>query len=157
MNFDAEISADGETLYSVDSQFRNGRPTSSSFFIAHKHGSGFERAAGDEVFKHINGNELQYAASISADGLELFFTRIHKIEPNAEPRIWRAVRKSTRDPFEPPELISAIQGFAEGPTLSPDGLSLYYHFKAQGQFVIYRVTRPKAGTDSIAKSGCPAN
>jgi hypothetical protein len=32
-------------------------------------------------------------------------------------------------------------GFVEGPTLSPDEKSLYYHKREGGVFVIYRVTR----------------
>ena len=44
-------------------------------------------------------------------------------------------------PFEEPERITAITGFAEAPSLSPDEKSLYYHERENGHFVIYRVTR----------------
>jgi hypothetical protein len=37
--------------------------------------------------------------------------------------------------------IEAIDGFAEGPTLSPDGKALYYHKREGKRFVLYRVTR----------------
>ena len=116
VNFDAEISADGETLYSVDSQFKNGMPATADIFIAQKRGDVFERTSdSDEVLKLVNTNALEYAPAISSDGLELFFTRVEKITATAEPRIWRAARKSIHDPFGEPQLVSAITGFAEGP------------------------------------------
>ena len=38
--------------------------------------------------------------------------------------------------------ITAATGFVEGPALSPDEDSLYYHKREGNLFVIYRVTRP---------------
>lgn len=140
VNFDAEISAGGETLYSVDSQFKNGMPATADIFIAKKHGDVFERVPdSDDVLKLVNTKALEYAPAISSDGLELFFTRVDKITATAEPRIWRAARKNIHEPFGEPQLVSAITGFAEGPILSPDGLSLYYHAREAGKFVIMRV------------------
>jgi hypothetical protein len=154
VNFDAEISADGETLYSVDSQFKNGMPATADLFLAEKHGDVFERAPNsDDVLKLVNTKALEYAPAISSDGLELFFTRVEKITATLQPRIWRAARKSTHDSFGQPQLVGAITGFAEGPTLSPDGLSLYYHARAGGQFVIYRVTR--AAEVEVHQHHCP--
>lgn len=155
VNFDAEISADGETLYSVDSQFKNGMAATADIFIAKKHGDVFERAPdSDEILKLVNTKALEYAPAISSDGLELFFTRVEKITANAEPRIWRAARKSVREPFGEPQLVSAITGFAEGPTLSPDGLSLYYHAREDGKLAIFRVTRKAAETE-VHQNRCP--
>ena len=63
-----------------------------------------------------------------------------KIRPDAEPRIWRSVRRSVREAFA-------------APALSPDGLSLYYHARVNGQFVVFRVTRdPHAG--EVHANGC---
>jgi hypothetical protein len=156
VNFDAEISADGETLYSVDSQFKNGMPATADIFIAKKHGDVFERVPdSDAALKLVNTKALEYAPAISSDGLELFFTRVEKITATAEPRIWRAARKSIHDPFGEPQLVSAITGFAEGPTLSPDGLSLYYHAREGRKFVIFRVTRPSTKGE-VHQNGCPA-
>jgi hypothetical protein len=155
VNFDAEISADGETLYSVDSQFKNGMPATADICIAKKRGDVFERAPdSDDVLKVVNTKALEYAPAISSDGLELFFTRVEKIAATAEPRIWRAARKNIHDPFGEPQLVSAITGFAEGPTLSPDGLSLYYHAREGGRFVIFRVTRGADGESH--RNSCPA-
>jgi Tol biopolymer transport system component len=154
VNFDPEISADGETLYAVDSQCKNGMPATADLFIAKARGDVFERSPdSDEVLKLVNTKGLEYAPAISSDGLELFFTRVDKISANAEPRIWRSARKSTREPFGEPQLVSAITGFAEGPTLSSDGLSLYYHAREQGKLVIFRVTR--AAPAEVHKNNCP--
>lgn len=157
VNFDAEISADGETLYAVDSRFSaKGVPLNARLFIARKHGGGFERAAeSGDVLRLVNTDELQYAPAVSADGLELFFTRVTEIRADAAPRIWRAARRSVREPFGAPQPVEAITGFAEAATLSPDGLSLYYHARMNGHFVIQRVTRQAKGTDAHA-NGCPA-
>jgi hypothetical protein len=130
-------------------------PATADIFIAKKQGDVFERAPdNDAVLKLVNTKALEYAPAISSDGLELFFTRVEKITATAEPRIWRAARKSIHDPFGEPQLVSAITGFAEGPTLSPDGLSLYYHAREGGKFVIIRVTR-KASEETHA-NGCQA-
>jgi Tol biopolymer transport system component len=86
----------------------------------------------------INTDTLNYAPATSVSGLEIFFTRL---EPEG-PAIYVASRKSTSEPFGEPRKIQAITGFVEGPTLSPNEKSLYYHKKENGRFVIYRVTRP---------------
>lgn len=143
VNFDAEISADGNTLYFVDGFFGAGNnPQSATLVAAVRSKDGFRRleeSAG--IFAHVNGEGLQYAPDISADELELFFTRVKKIEASAEPAIFRSARKKVDEPFSVPERVSAIQGFAEAPTLSPDGRSLYYHARVGGQFRLRRVRR----------------
>jgi hypothetical protein len=155
VNFDAEISADGQTLYAVDSQFSaKGTPQTADLFIATRHGDGFARAPdSDRILKLVNTGELEYAPAVSSDGRELFFTRVRVIRPDAEPQIWGAVRPSADEPFGSPSLVSAIQGFAEGPALSPDGLSLYYHAREKGRFVIFRVTRREVPAG--VRYGCP--
>ncbi|MGA3040290.1 MAG: hypothetical protein ABSF54_05790 [Bryobacteraceae bacterium] len=158
VNFDAEVSADGQTLYAVDSRFSaTGIPLTADLFIAHKRPDGaFERMAeSGNLLRLVNTEELEYAPAVSADGLELFFTRVREIRAGAQPRIWRSVRRSVREPFAAPQVVGAISGFAEGPTLSPDGLSLYYHARVNGQFAIFRVTRDaKAG--EVHRNGCAA-
>jgi hypothetical protein len=41
-----------------------------------------------------------------------------------------------------PRKIRVAIAFVEGPTLSPNERSLYYHKREGSLFVIYRVTRP---------------
>lgn len=157
VNFDAEVSADGQTLYAVDSRFSAaGTPLTAALFIARRRDDGaFERAAESDKLLHlVNTDALAYAPAVSSDGLELFFTRVWAIRPNAEPRIWRSIRHSVREPFAAAKVVTAISGFAEAPTLSPDGLSLYYHARVGDRFVIFRVTRePNAG--DVHANGCP--
>ncbi len=155
VNFDAEVSADGQTLYAVDSRFSaRGTPQTADLFIARKRDGAFDRMpdSGD-VLRAVNTDELEYAPAVSADGLELFFTRVREIREDAEPRIWRSVRRSVHEPFGAPQVVGAIAGFAEAPTLSADGLSLYYHARVNGRFVIFRVTRAMHAGD-VHRNGC---
>jgi hypothetical protein len=75
VNFDAEISADGQTLYAVDGQFSaRGIPRTADIFMARRHGDAFVRMeAGDRLLKLVNTEELEYAPAISSDGLENVF------------------------------------------------------------------------------------
>jgi hypothetical protein len=139
VNFDAEISADGNTLYFVDSQFSFfGHPKTARILIARRSGAGFARSPdGAEIMRQINSDSLNYAPAISATQLEIFFTRV---TPEG-PRIYIASRTDPSRPFGAARQIHAINAFAEGPTVAPDGKSLYYHQKDNKHFAIYRVTR----------------
>ena len=139
VTFDVEVSPDGSTLFLSDGTFRGGPvPASADLAIAERQETRFRRSErSGEIFHNINSAALEYAASISSNGLELFFTRIH----NNKPAIYRATRSNVDAPFEPAARISAIDGFAEAPSLSPDERSLYYHKRESGRFVIARVTR----------------
>ncbi|RMF23726.1 MAG: hypothetical protein D6760_04825 [Deltaproteobacteria bacterium] len=144
VNFDVEVSPDGETLYFVDGVFSGGSwPDEADFAYAVDGGSGFVRAPdSDRIFAAINTDRLEYAACISADGLEFFFTRL---DPSAgDIGIYRATRTRPDQPFGPPARVSAITGFAEAPALSPDEKTLYYHRKdpSTGRFELWRVRRP---------------
>jgi hypothetical protein len=143
VNFDVEVSADGETLYFVDGRFRKNEhiPREANFVMAVNQGEGFERsAANEDIFQNINTDALEYAAAISADELEFFFTRLEQ-DLSSPPEIYRAARSSTQEPFGQPEKVSSITGFVEAASLSSDGGSLYYHKKENDRFVIYRVVR----------------
>jgi hypothetical protein len=139
VNFDCEISADGNTLYFVDSVFKNNQPQKSQITIAHKNGDTFVRDPHSaKIMKHINTGSLQYAPDTSASELELFFTQVSVL-----PAVFMAERTDKSLPFGKPQKIAAITGFAEAPSISPDGKSLYYHHQdPDGVFRVYRVTRP---------------
>ncbi len=143
VNFDAEISADGRTLYFVDSYFgRAGYPQKASLVMAVRSGNGFQRVQHSaRILENVNNGWLQYAPSVSADDLELFVTRVRRMDPSAQPAIYRSFRTSIDQPFAAAQRISAIQGFAEASTISPDGGSLYYHAKVQEHYRLRRVTR----------------
>ena len=138
LSFDVEVSADGDTLYLSDGVFTGGQvPSSADLAAAVRDGSGaFHRIASD-IFANVNTNALEYAACLSADQLELFFTRFD----GTEPAIYRSTRRTVTDTWSSPQRVSVISGFVEAPALSPDGHSLYYHARRGARFVIERVHR----------------
>ncbi len=136
VNFDAEISADGQTLWFNDGDYATGSLTAASIVIANRQGTTFVRQANSAtVLASVNGSDLNYAPSISVDGLELFFTRA-STTAGAMPAIYRATRTDTNAPFAAPELVTAASGFVEAPSLSADGHVLYFHKLVNGTFVI---------------------
>ncbi|GAB5535544.1 MAG: hypothetical protein Rubg2KO_17930 [Rubricoccaceae bacterium] len=142
VNFDIEVSPDGGTLYFVDARFGALGPETADLVMASRRGNRFERIAeSDEILRHVNTRALEYAAAISADGLELFFNRVESVREGASPKIYRAVRRSLDAPFDAPQRVAAMEGFVEGATFSPDGHAVYYHKREDGRFVLYRVAR----------------
>jgi hypothetical protein len=142
--FDAEISPGGEVLFVVDGEFGRGAavPKSADIAVAVRDGRSFRRhPASTEFLRNVNTAALEYAPSVSADLLELFFTRAGSLGGPAAPAIYRSQRRSRDEPFGVPQRIAAITGFVEAPTLSGDGRSLYYHRLEDNRFVIYRVSR----------------
>jgi hypothetical protein len=141
VNFDVEISADGKTLYTVDALFAVGSPKNADFVIATRDGTGFKRdPKSSAILKHVNTEALEYAADISADGLELFFTRVNS-PPTTPPAIYRAARKTTDDPFRKAKKVAGPFGFVEASTLSHDGKTMYFHTKEKDRHVIYCMKR----------------
>ena len=143
VNFDAEISADGNTLCVVDGDFSTiPRPSAARIVIAARIGTGLRRdPRSAAILRNVNTNGLVYAPSLSADGLELFFTRVPSLTAGVTPTIYRATRGGLDTPFGIPQQVAAITGFAEGPTLEAGDRALYYHKREKGRFVLYRVTR----------------
>jgi len=141
--FDAEISPGGEALFLVDGEFAGGPdPKSADIAVAVREGAGFRRhPASAEFMRNVNTGALEYAPSISADLLELFFTRAQSVAGSVQVAIYRSYRASREAPFSVPERVAAISGLVEAPSLSGDGRSLYYHKRAGSRFVIYRVAR----------------
>jgi hypothetical protein len=139
VNFDVEISADGKLLYGVDGDLTGGPvPKSADLFVARRVGDGFERLPDSaRIMANINTSALEYAAAISADGLELFFTRMTGALLWRKLTIEHATRKSADEPFGPSRTIRSISGFVEGPTVTGDGKALYYHAKVEGVHRIY--------------------
>ncbi len=144
VNFDVEVSADGNSLYFVDAQFdKTGTPLTADLVIAQKNGSGFKRLANSsELLANINTDALDYAACISANQLELYFTRVVvPFTANSSPEILVSTRKSIQDSFRKPSKIKNITGFAEAPTIAPDQATLYYHKKENDKFVLYMIKK----------------
>jgi len=141
VNFDVEVSADGNTLYFADGHFTGGAvPAQADLAIAVRGSDGqFHRTDG-ALLASVNTSALEYAACISEDQLELFFTRI----ADGHSGIFRSTRADRSSPWGAPRRLSAIIGFAEAPTIAPGGSALYYHAQRNGRMVIERVTRRPA-------------
>ncbi len=151
LNMDAEISADGKTLYYTVNQWDTdfNLPKTSDLHVAQWVGGRFKRLDdSDKIFRNVNTEELEYAPSLSADQLELSFTRSRINIKDGRvrgmiSRILVASRRSLNEPFGEPQWIKAITGLVEGPTFTPDKKILYYHKKEAGTFRLYRVRRMK--------------
>ena len=143
LSFDAEISADGDTLYLAEGRFAGGAmPESADLDIAVREGERFRRLpAAQGIFRHINTPDLEYAPALSADQNELFFTRYARGGAGGVPVILRATRSGRDAPFNTPQRVAAIDGHAEAPSLTQDGRALYFHKLEAGRFAIFRVAR----------------
>ncbi len=145
IDFDVGASPDGSSLYVAVGQFGGGGPPSEASIVLYERGEGgsFSIAPDSaELLKAVNETaKLNYGAAISPDGLELFYTAATPALGIA-PSVYRATRASTGEPFGGVEKISAITGFAEAPSLSTDGTTLYYHEKTGSEVHVMEVTRP---------------
>ncbi|MEZ5456152.1 MAG: hypothetical protein R3F04_08565 [Lysobacteraceae bacterium] len=139
LNFDAEISADGNTLIFVDGVFSGSPfPDAADLAIAGRTGGGFSRLANSsDLLAAINTSDLEYAPSLSRNGLELFFTRY----ADGEFAIFRSTRWHVDAAFEPPQRVRLPQGLVEAPTLSVDERALYFHQLVGTRYTIFRVQR----------------
>jgi len=136
--FDVELAADGQTMVFAEGTFSGGdAPDEADLYMAKLGPRGFVRDPDSKAFASINTGELEYAPALSADGLDLYFTRLTGIWPFRSPKIFRATRGSVELPFSKPVKIEAIEGFVEGPTIAPDG-TIYFHKKVGGRFEIWR-------------------
>ena len=112
VNFDAEISPDGDTLYFVESQFSASGPQTADILIATWGESTFVRASNSAlIMKQVNTSSmLEYAPAISASGLEIFFTRLE----GSNAVLYTSSREDTSSPFGAPRKIQSATGFVEG-------------------------------------------
>lgn len=93
---------------------------------------------------NINTEDLEYAASISNDGLKLFFTRLSAADlasGNIRSSIMFSTRPFISAPFGLPEIVGPIgtSDFVEGPSISGDGKELFYHKRENKKFGLYKV------------------
>jgi hypothetical protein len=154
INMDVSISPDGQSLYMSRAKFIGDGaplPLKSDIVMARRNGDAFNmEPRSGELFEHINTRALEYAPAISADGLELFFTRTSKRTSSDPPdgdageakfRIMVAKRSKPDTPFDEPRVLDALTGFVEAPSVSRDGREMFFHKKVNGRFVIYRAER----------------
>lgn len=149
INMDAEISADGETLYYTENRWRvlGGGVESSDILVARRDvGGAFhplpEAAA---LLRTVNSPLLEFAPATTADERTLYFTRA---DPRAIARgrpdgfgIFVATRPDRAAPFGAAARIGAINGHVEAPTVSPDGCAILFHALVEGRFRLSRAAR----------------
>ena len=142
-SIDTAVSPDGDTIYFSQGFFGGRFPTPFNIMVAERI-SGNEYKIKEGILDNINTNNLEYAPSISIDGLELFFTRLPLVGdfPDIDNfGIYVAKRSTSSEAFGIPDRIDAITGEVEAPQITDGGKSLYYHKKDGGKFRIYKVTR----------------
>lgn len=149
INMDCGVSADGKTLVVSRARFNFGatHPAESDLQIYVKGDNGFAldpRSA--EILKAVNSPVLEYAPALSANQLELYFTRAQRdSEGRVLTRIMVAKREKVSDPFGAPSALGVIQGFVEAPTLPALNHELFFHKRddEDGKFKIYRCEKTR--------------
>ena len=122
--------------------------SASDILFAEKIGDAFvyDETISVTIMHNINTDEdLEYAACVSVDGLEFFFTRlasdtIYDAIPDSQ--IMRAFRNNTSEAFGIPQPVDGVPNHSklvEAPTLY--GNELYYHQFDDGVANLYKVTR----------------
>lgn len=143
LDFDVDVAADGQSLMVARGQFGGGGgiPSAANFVLYEAVGAGFARsAASAATLAAINTGGLNYAASTTANGLELCFTRIGAAN-GGQPVILVSRRATAASPWGTPQRVRGPIGFVEAGAWSLDARSLYYHALVGGRFVIRRLTR----------------
>jgi|SRR6056297_2216107 len=142
VNFDVEVSKDGNALYFADGLYdANGGPYASDLIFAEKADGIFQRTS-HLMLQHVNTEGLEYGACISSNCLELYFTRVEApLTDRSAARIYVSTRTTVTEPFGKPYCIENIPGFVEAPTLSSDDQVLYYHKKEGEIYVLYLIRK----------------
>jgi hypothetical protein len=139
INSDAEVSRDGTAIYFTRSQFLFGQavPLSSDLAVAYFIDGGFLPQPVDTIMQAVNTPALEYGPSLTADGMELYFTRAS----SSGARIMVASRPAVDQPFSTAYVISTISGNVGGPFITSEGSTLYFHSAEGKGYTIYRAER----------------
>jgi hypothetical protein len=139
VDFDVDVSADGQTLYVSVGTFGSGSsPSTSHLVVYRRYGAGFAaEPEADQQLAAVNRTApLVYAPALSDNELELFFTAD---DSGTAPSIYMAVRGSTDEPFRKIQRVAGAVGFVEAPALSPNGHLLYFHRLVGSTYMIFVV------------------
>jgi len=142
VNFDVDVSPDGKTLIFVDSRFKPGAgPQYADLVIASWDGTRFVRLPDSpRLLKQVNKTSaLQYAPTISADKLTLYFTRFDRHSRFKGPQIYRATRSAIDAPFRQLVHVEGLGEYVEGTAFSADERLLYFHRKDGKRFNLYAI------------------
>ena len=99
----------------------------------------------------VNGTAIDYGANPSADGLSLYFCSNRSGSYGEGPcDLWGATRPTTNDPWQTPENLGPVvnsSAWDSGPSISADGLSLYFESNRSGIWDIWVTTRETKDAD----------
>jgi hypothetical protein len=128
-----EISRDGLSLY-VNDHTRGGFGNT-DILVLTRTAPGAEFGTPENVGSGVNGPQYERWPSVSADGLELYFTRSQGFE-GGDAAIFVATRDSTSVPYgNATRLPSTINtGYTSAPSISADGLTLFFSSSRPGGF-----------------------
>ena len=150
-NWKPSISADNLTIY-----WASDRPGMGDLDIWTASRASTTDSWGEAVgVAAVNSSASESEPSVSADGLQLYFARGSSIFSRDSYDIWVSNRSSISEPWGDPEkLDSVVNGPTEeaDPSISADGLELYFDSNRSGSFNIY-VSRREARTEPF---GTPA-
>ena len=159
VDFDPGVSPDGHTLYVSVGEFTGGAAPASASLVAYERDPDGSFSVAPNSASELNAvnqtGKLVYGAAVTSNELEFFFTAA---SPNqgSEPAIYRSIRANTSEPFIDVEKIAAIIPFAEAPSISTDGTTLYYHEKVGSEVHIMDVTRERFGASAKVERVKPA-
>ncbi|MBL4838192.1 MAG: hypothetical protein JKY34_11515 [Kordiimonadaceae bacterium] len=144
LNIDAEVSADGKSLYFTQNLWDRsvGGIKTSNILLARKNRSGrfFRAVNAKALFKNINSNLLEFAPAITTDELTLYFTRVNKksLQKGLENGfgLYVATRPNRKSAFGKPKRIKAAKGYVEGATVIGNGCAIYFHKRVKNTFKI---------------------
>jgi hypothetical protein len=142
VNFDVDVSPDGKTLVFVDSRFSPTRgPKSADLVMASWDGTQFVRLAESaRLLGQVNKKSaLQYAPTIPANTLTLYFTRFDAHSRFKGPQIYRATRQSVDAVFGNIVHLQGLGEYVEGTAFSTNESLLYFHRKDGKRFNLYAI------------------
>lgn len=149
INMGVEISKNGNTMFTSNAKFNIGEnfPHKGDIRFAVKSGNEFNIPDNEtDILENINTDDaIEYAGELSTDELELFYSQVTLSNPPVF-KMYYAKREQTNGIFGIPISITEpfkenSNAFVEGPSLSNDGKSLYYHKLENGIFSIFMISR----------------
>jgi len=156
-DFDANVSADGLSLYFVSS-----RAPQTPIWVARRNSTAedFGAPTNDEfaqIHSHFNFNQWDIGVGglyISPDERTLYIYVEDDVNQSPSRQLWVSTRSSKRDPFGPPGQSAFVNihsgGGAEAPSVSRDGNEIFFgsgRSGGQGSDDIWRATRETPGIE----------
>ena len=140
------ISTDGLTLYLASS--RPGGYGYQDLWVAERATRGDPWGMPVNLGETVNSTSSDYYPGVSPDGLSLYFYSWRDGTMGVSD-IWVTTRDSTEANWGPPRhLLGPVNSSSEDrdPSVSADGLTLYFSTNRDGQWDIWKATRPSTDT-----------